>query len=187
MSGNGASPVVTTRALGVRLVGLLTLTFLCYLPALDAGFIWDDNDWLTENPLVTEPGGLVRIWSGAERLQYYPLLFTAFKLEFQLWGLEPAGYHVVNVALHALNALLVATLALRLAEGTAFGSALDRDRIFWLSGALSATGPPLPRSSKSLHLTGLMRAQDYSPSPAKSTTSPPRPVAGLLARLRRRG
>jgi len=106
------------------LLGITALTIVCYLPALDAGFIWDDNDWLTENPLVTEPGGLARIWSGAERLQYYPVLFTAFRAEFLLWGLNPLGYHLVNVLLHALNAFLLGWLLCRLRVPAAWWVAL---------------------------------------------------------------
>ena len=114
MTARDATPTLPARALLGWLFAITALTVVCYLPALDAGFIWDDNDWLTENPQVTEPGGLVEIWSGAERLQYYPVLFTAFRIEFLLWGLNPTGYHVVNVVLHALNAFLLGWLLYRL-------------------------------------------------------------------------
>src|SRR5262249_44703460 len=39
--------------------------------------------------------------------QYYPLVFTTFWVEYHLWDLSPAGYHLVNVLLHAANAWLV--------------------------------------------------------------------------------
>ena len=91
-------------------LGLVVLTFAAYLPAIGAGFIWDDDDYLTENPLLRDVDGLRRIWLTTDTPQYYPLVFTSFWIEHRLWGLAPAGYHAVNIALHALNALLVALL-----------------------------------------------------------------------------
>ncbi|HMP75596.1 MAG TPA: tetratricopeptide repeat protein [Kiritimatiellia bacterium] len=88
---------------------LLALAVLAaYGPAYHAGFIWDDDDYVTRNETLREPGGLARIWfePGATP-QYYPLTFTSFWLEYRLWELRPAGYHAVNVLLHAANAILV--------------------------------------------------------------------------------
>jgi len=95
-------------------VALLAATFVAYLPALSAGFVWDDNDWLTENPAVTGEQGWASIWSGEARLQYYPMLFSAFRVQHALWGLQPAGYHAVNILLHALTATFLGFLLMRL-------------------------------------------------------------------------
>jgi tetratricopeptide (TPR) repeat protein len=46
--------------------------------------------------------------------QYFPLVYTAFRIEYGLWGLDPFGYHLVNVLLHAFNALLLWLLLRRL-------------------------------------------------------------------------
>jgi tetratricopeptide (TPR) repeat protein len=95
-------------------LGLVLLTLAAYAPALGAGFIWDDDDYVTENPLLRDGDGLRRIWLTTDTPQYYPLVFTSFWIEHRLWGLAPAGYHAVNVLLHALNALLVAHVLRRL-------------------------------------------------------------------------
>ena len=87
---------------------ILLAVLSAYGPVYRAGFIWDDDDYVTQNQTLREPGGLSRIWfePGATP-QYYPLTFTSFWLEHRLWGLHPAGYHAVNVLLHAANAILV--------------------------------------------------------------------------------
>ena len=94
-------------------LGLAAVVFVAYQPVWDAGFIWDDNSYVTENTTLHTLDGLRRIWFelGATT-QYYPLTYTSFWVEYHLWQLNPLGYHVVNVSLHALNAILV-WLALR--------------------------------------------------------------------------
>jgi tetratricopeptide (TPR) repeat protein len=100
---------------------LVAATVLAYAPALRAGFVWDDNDYVTENPLLWEPDGLRRIWFSMDApSQYFPLTYTSFRVEYALWRLEPAGYHAVNVLLHAANALLVWLLLWRLGLSGAF-------------------------------------------------------------------
>jgi tetratricopeptide (TPR) repeat protein len=88
---------------------LVVITMVAYYPVIrNGGFIWDDDQYLELNRTLQTAEGLRRIWfePGATP-QYYPLVFTTFWLEYQLWELRPAGYHVVNVLLHAFNAVLL--------------------------------------------------------------------------------
>ena len=95
---------------------ILLVTAVAYLPAMHAGFVWDDDHYVTENPLLTAPDGLWRIWFSLHRQsQYFPLTFTTLRLEHMLWGLNPVGYHAVNVLLHGVNACLVWVVLRRLA------------------------------------------------------------------------
>ncbi len=108
-------------------LALALATLAAYLPAARACFVWDDDWYLTENPHLGDLGGLARLWVPGNTVQYYPAVFTSFWLERRVFGLEPAGYHVVNAVLHALNAVLVWRLcrALRIPGawfvGAAFG------------------------------------------------------------------
>lgn len=118
-----ADPRWRVLLLGLALVAAVLLT---YQPAWDAGFIWDDDEYVTHNLLLTAPDGLQRIWFSTDSpSQYFPLVYTNFRLQRALWGLDPAGYHWVNLLLHALNALLVWRLLSKLAvPGAWIGAAI---------------------------------------------------------------
>jgi protein O-mannosyl-transferase len=97
--------------------GLLlgALVVFAYQPVWNAGFIWDDDDYVINNSLLTAPDGLKRIWFSTDApSQYFPLTYTTLRLERAVFGLNPAGYHWVNLFLHTANALLLAYLLLRL-------------------------------------------------------------------------
>ena len=110
---------------------LVLITLLAYQPAWHAGFIWDDDRYVTRNPLLTAPDGLKRIWFSPQTYAaYFPMVNTTLRFEHMLWGLHPAGYHFVNILLHCINALLVWTVLRRLAMP---GS--------WLAAAIWAIHP----------------------------------------------
>ncbi len=112
-------------------VGLVLLTLVAYLPALHGGFVWDDDDYVTENDTLRSLDGLRRIWFEPRSIpQYYPLVHTSFWIEYQLWQLDPLGYHLVNVLLHALGAVLLWAVLRRLGIGGA-----------WLAAAVFALHP----------------------------------------------
>ena len=96
-------------------LGLVIIAALVYAPARDCGFIWDDDDYITNNEVLTEPGGLARIWFEPTSIpQYYPLIHTTFWLEHRLGGMDPAGFHVVNILLHGLASAILFLLLRRL-------------------------------------------------------------------------
>jgi hypothetical protein len=63
---------------------LAVATFLAYQPVWHAGFIWDDDELLTNNPVVKSAGGLSRAWFTASTLDYYPMTFSLWWLEWRL-------------------------------------------------------------------------------------------------------
>jgi protein O-mannosyl-transferase len=110
---------------------LVAAVVLAYQPAWHAGFIWDDDVYVTHNRLLTAPDGLKRIWFSRDSpSQYFPLVYTAFRIERDAWGLAAGGYHWVNILLHAANALLLWALLRRLRLPAA-----------WLATALFALHP----------------------------------------------
>jgi tetratricopeptide (TPR) repeat protein len=87
---------------------IVVATLVAYIPAMSGGFVWDDDTWVTQNDAIKSLGGLFTIWfQPGALIQYYPLTFTSWWLDCHLFGLRPFGFHLENVLLHALCALLV--------------------------------------------------------------------------------
>ena len=105
---------------------LASLVLVVFLPALWAGWIWDDDRYVTTNHALRSLRGLLSIWSDVHtEPQYYPLTHSVLWLQYHLWGLHPLGYHVVNLALQAANAVLLWWLLEALAvPGAWFAAAL---------------------------------------------------------------
>jgi protein O-mannosyl-transferase len=125
-----ASPRPRVSASHLIWLAIPLAVLAAYWPALQGGFIWDDNAHVT-SAAMRSFRGLWRIWTdlGATQ-QYYPLLHSAFWLEHRLWGDAVLGYHLVNVAQHALAACLVVLVVRRLAIPGA-----------WLAGLVFALHP----------------------------------------------
>jgi tetratricopeptide (TPR) repeat protein len=88
---------------------LFALTVPTYWPSIHNGFIWDDPAYVVNNPTLRSLGGLWSIWTDPWATpQYYPMVHTTFWIESQLWGTKNAmGFHVDNILLHALAAVLL--------------------------------------------------------------------------------
>jgi tetratricopeptide (TPR) repeat protein len=89
-------------------LALIALTLAAYASTLRyGGFVWDDDILLFDNPLIKAGDGLRQFWLTAKSYDYLPLTWTTLWLEWRLWGNHPTGYHVTNVLLHALGAVLL--------------------------------------------------------------------------------
>jgi Flp pilus assembly protein TadD len=113
---------------------LFLAVLIVYSPVIGAGFIWDDDLYLTGNPAVLGPHGWKEIWT-TKSADICPLTMTTFWLEHALWGLKPLDFHLVNVFIHGLNALILWRLLRALQIPGA-----------WLGAALWALHPVLVES-----------------------------------------
>ncbi|MEK6744937.1 MAG: tetratricopeptide repeat protein [Nitrospirota bacterium] len=93
-------------------------SFLCFLPTLNNGFLytWDDGVYIVYNDnLSKSPLELVRWAFSTFYADYWaPLTWLSLAMDRAVWGLNPAGYHLTNTLLHAMNAGLFFLLCLSL-------------------------------------------------------------------------
>ena len=110
---------------------IVALGIWVFAPALHGDWLWDDGLYFTHNALLQNLAGLETIWFQPGRfIEYYPLCETVQWLQWHWFGTNTLGYHVINIALHLLNALLVWRLLAK------FGL-----RLAWLGGLLFAIHP----------------------------------------------
>jgi Flp pilus assembly protein TadD len=85
---------------------LVLAILVVYVAVWRAGFIWDDDVYITHDPSIVGPLGLKAIWT-TSAADISPLTTTTFWLEHALWGLTPWPYHLVNVFMHAACAVVL--------------------------------------------------------------------------------
>jgi hypothetical protein len=95
-------------------LALIVATAVAYFPAWSGKPIWDDNAHITQ-PELRSWHGLVEIWTRLGATQRcYPLVHSVFWVEQKLWGDSVTGYHLVNILLHTLGAVVLLQILLRL-------------------------------------------------------------------------
>ena len=94
---------------------VLLITFICFSPALGGEFLnWDDNLVLTDHDAWRGLGSSQIAWafSTYHSGHYHPLTWLSFGFDYEIWGMNPLGYHLVNLVLHATTAVLVYAIIL---------------------------------------------------------------------------
>jgi tetratricopeptide (TPR) repeat protein len=85
-------------------------------PVLDNQFVaWDDAQQIYQNSHLTSIDGKFFRWAFLEQyaLLWMPLTWLSFALDYQIWGMNPFGFHLTSLFLHGLNALFVALLSVQ--------------------------------------------------------------------------
>ena len=95
-----------------------------YFPTLKNGFVCDDDICLIYNKNVKSPDGLRIFWCGAKAMDYWPLFYSSFWIEWRLWEMKAIGYHATNLILHIAESLLIWIILRKLAVPGAFLAAL---------------------------------------------------------------
>lgn len=113
---------VSYSALKIWAVALLIalLTLIIYLPALKNDFVnWDDDKYVYENPYIRSLDLQFLKWIfGFNVLNWHPLTWLSYSIDYALWGLHPMGYHLTNILFHSANTFLVFFFILHLFKNT---------------------------------------------------------------------
>ena len=104
------------------------MAMVVYLPALRGGFIWDDRMYLTQGALMRRP--LWKLWVAPDAIDYLPLTYTLYWLQWRIWQDSAVAFHLVNVLLHGGAAAMLWRVLRRL-----------QVRGAWIAAALFAVHP----------------------------------------------
>ncbi|MEP7002294.1 MAG: hypothetical protein ABI969_17525, partial [bacterium] len=115
MKRTSSSRAESYRAVAPLCIALVTIAV--FLPALYNGFVsWDDEKNFLVNPNYRGLGvhQLSWMWTTFHMGHYVPLSWMTLGMDYLLWGMRPAGYHLTSVVIHALDAVILYFLARRL-------------------------------------------------------------------------
>lgn len=129
-------------------LGILGAVLIVFLPILDNDFVnWGDHAELTGNPHYRglSIGRLAWMFTTIHMGHYQPLSWITFAIDYKLWGLNPRGYHLTSLLLHAACAVAVFVLIRRLLQlgGTTANANSPAVNLSALFGALLFALHPL--------------------------------------------
>ena len=98
----------------IAFILVVFLSFLSYGNTLKGKFIWDDNAMIAQNELIRNWQGGAKIFTqdigygAGQKVGFFrPLQLLTYMSDYSIWKLNPAGYHLTNILLHALAGILV--------------------------------------------------------------------------------
>ncbi|HOE16339.1 MAG TPA: tetratricopeptide repeat protein [Syntrophorhabdaceae bacterium] len=127
-------------------IALIVLaTSVVYMPALQNGFVWDDENYIVTNKTVQaiSPSNIKKIFTTFFFGNYHPITLFSYALEYHFFGLNPSAYHATNIIIHLINCALVFLLIYMLSNSVVvscivallFGiHPLHVESVAWISG-----------------------------------------------------
>lgn len=145
------------RSIGAgHVLVVFVLSVLGYVGGLGNGFVWDDHSLIVENDSVKSWSALSDNLTsdffyfgrspllGQKRGYYRPVVTVSYMVDYSFWGLDPRGYHLRNIALHAAATLLLLLVFGRIFPGRPSSAALaaaffaahpiHTESVSWISG-----------------------------------------------------
>lgn len=143
----------------VYLLLLVAVNLALFLPSMSGDFLWDDKYFISENPSILGSGFfrtfLISPFGGfsgtdenslrQDRIMrfYRPLVSLSYRLDFRIWGLNPAAFHLTNILIHAANVILLFCILIALGFSPLAGFLggflfsvypLHFENVSWISG-----------------------------------------------------
>lgn len=120
----------------LQVVAIIASALWIFWPTVHGDWIADDSLYITDNKLLDDPQRLWKAWFQiGSFVEYYPIHETVQWLQWQLLGKNPFGYHLTNIVLHIVSAMLIWRLLSKLGC-----------RFAWLGGMIFVVHPMMVES-----------------------------------------
>ena len=94
---------------------IILLGLACYSSAVNNSFVWDDKGFVVLNPAIRSLAKIPSFFTDPKTVSegslardvYRPVATLSFAVDYRLFKLNPMPYHLENILLHILNALLL--------------------------------------------------------------------------------
>ena len=111
----------------LKILLIIALPLIAFLNTLDNTFVYDDVFTITDNYFIRDWGNIPALFTDdyfkySGEATYRPAVTFSYFIDYSLWHLNPAGFHLTNILLHAVNVVLVYLLvsAISRSRTTAF-------------------------------------------------------------------
>jgi tetratricopeptide (TPR) repeat protein len=112
-TSNNPLPMFPWMQMSLYLLLILACATLVYLNCLGNAFVMDDMTLIRSNLSIRQFDNIWHILLHS----YRPLRTLSYAIDYHFWGLNPIGYHISNIVLHALCSVWVYVILRRLIPG----------------------------------------------------------------------
>ena len=123
------------------------ISIIVYLNCLQNSFVYDDDSTIINNYFIRHWSNLPALFTSkyfalSAELTYRPVVTLSYFIDYTFWHLNPLGYHLTNILLHAINSVLVFIFAFQVFKNrkSAFISALFFSSYPLFSEVVNAVG-----------------------------------------------
>src|SRR3989339_1852277 len=96
----------------INFILLVAIPVLIYINSLQNTFVYDDVFTITDNYFIRDWGNFTALFTNdyfkySGEVTYRPVVTFSYFIDYFLWHLNPAGFHLTNILLHVVNVVLV--------------------------------------------------------------------------------